>query len=663
VDLEQFGPYRIESMLGRGGMGEVYRAFDTEHDRVVALKVLSEALAADSGYRERFRREAHLAARLNEPHIVPIHRYGEIEGRLFLDMRLVPGRDVAAVLAEEGPMDPARAVSIISQTARALDSAHADGLVHRDVKPSNVLVTGTGDDEFVYLVDFGIARSTSDAQGPALTQTGAALGSFDYMAPERFLEKPIDRRVDVYALACVLFECLTGRRPFTGDGLATLMYAHLNTEAQAPSALRPGLPKKLDEVVGKGLAKDPDERYATCGELAAAARAALRDSGVAEAVIPAAPPTSVTPLPPRPQTVGFSNPGYAPPSHPGPGGYGPPSSPGTGGYGPASNPGPGGYGPPSSPGTGGYGPPSSPGTSGYGPPTGGGYAPAAGTGGYGPSPTGGGGYGPPSNPGPPVFPPPGPSGTTGFGPGRPGGPNGPGTSGGYIGHGSSPSGARRKPNRLPIVLGAVAVLVVLAVVLVVVLVGGSDDGGGEAGPTTSGPVTTTSSSSSSTPPEDGPEDDLRAILPTAYDGDACETRSPAGDGDLAAISCGPSLTQPGPEVSNFYLYEDGDAAEEVFRNDLVEGGEGGLALPEVASLGDVPLQQGWHSYTTGEGGTATGGFVAVFVSASDQDTVLYWTQEDVGAVGVVSLESGGEAGIAVLWDWWTTAENSDFIAN
>src|SRR4051812_42958677 len=377
-------------------MGEVYRAFDTEHDRVVALKVLSEALAADRGYRERFRREAHLAARLNEPHIVPIHRYGEIDGRLFLDMRLVPGRDVAAVLAQDGPMSPERAVAIVSQVARALDSAHADGLVHRDVKPSNVLVTGEGDDEFVYLVDFGIARSTTDTSGPALTQTGAALGSFDYMSPERFLEKPVDKRVDVYALACVLFECLTGRRPFVGDGLATLMYAHLNTGAPAPSSVRPDLPAALDDVVLKGLTKNPDERYGTAGELASAARKALATAGVTpkpEVRAPAAPPTSITPIPYiPPQTVGFSNPGPA-------GGYGPPSTPGQStGYGPPSNP--GGYGPPSTPG--GYGPPSNPG--GYGPPS----SPGQGFYGQGPST-----YAPPGQPGPPYGPPPAP--------GRPGG--------------------------------------------------------------------------------------------------------------------------------------------------------------------------------------------------------------------------------------------------
>ncbi len=307
MESGQFGSYRIESLIGRGGMGEVYRAWDTEHERTVALKVLSEHLAADRGYRERFRREAHAAARLNEPHVVPIHRYGEIDGRLFLDMRLVQGDDVATVLHREGRMAPERAVSVVSQVAQALDAAHADGLVHRDVKPSNVLLTGSGDGEFAYLVDFGIARSTADSQGPSLTMTGAALGSFDYMAPERFLERPIDRRVDVYALACVLFECLTGRRPFPREGLAAQMFAHVNTEVDRPSALVPGLPAGLDAVVARGMAKDPAARQATAGELAAEARAALR-AGPArtEVVVPQLPPNPVQR--PVPQTVGFTDP-------------------------------------------------------------------------------------------------------------------------------------------------------------------------------------------------------------------------------------------------------------------------------------------------------------------------------------------------------------------
>ncbi|SDG49200.1 serine/threonine-protein kinase [Klenkia brasiliensis] len=307
MESGQFGSYRIESLIGRGGMGEVYRAWDTEHERTVALKVLSEHLAADRGYRERFRREAHAAARLNEPHVVPIHRYGEIDGRLFLDMRLVQGDDVATVLHREGRMTPERAVSVISQVAQALDAAHADGLVHRDVKPSNVLLTGSGDAEFAYLVDFGIARSTSDSQGPSLTMTGAALGSFDYMAPERFLEQPVDRRVDVYALACVLFECLTGRRPFPREGLAAQMFAHVNTEVDRPSALVPGLPAGLDAVVARGMAKDPAGRPGSAGQLAAQARAALR-AGPArtEVVVPQLPPNPVQR--PVPQTVGFTDP-------------------------------------------------------------------------------------------------------------------------------------------------------------------------------------------------------------------------------------------------------------------------------------------------------------------------------------------------------------------
>ncbi|PRY42078.1 serine/threonine-protein kinase [Geodermatophilus tzadiensis] len=609
MELQQFGPYRIEALLGRGGMGEVYRAFDTEHDRTVALKVLSEHLAADTGYRERFRREAHLAARLNEPHIVPIHRYGEVEGRLFLDMRLVPGRDVAAVLAEEGPMSPERAVSVVGQIARALDAAHADGLVHRDVKPSNVLLTGTGDDEFVYLVDFGIARSTSDAQGPALTQTGAALGSFDYMAPERFLERPIDRRVDVYALACVLFECLTARRPFTGDGLATLMYAHLNTTPPPPSALRPGLPRALDDVVARGLAKEPGERYASCGELAAAARAALASVGVA-ARPEAAPPTAVTPLPVRPQTVGFGATGYGPPSSPGvpAAGYGPPSSPGLPtAFGPPSNPGPPvGYGPPSNPGPSvGYGPPSNPGPSaGYGPPPGPGFPPAG-----------------------PGFPSPG---------------------------GASPSGQRRS-TRLPVVLAGLAAVVVLAVVAVVALAGRSGDtttdtpqAGGS-----SGQAGTSSGAGATTDPEPDPEEQLRAVLPAGFDAASCTTQGAAGDGDLAALQCGAARQQPGPQVAFFYLYEDGAAVDAVFVSDVT-----GVGLSPLGST-DCPDAQGYRGYDGPDGELA--GRVACWVD-DEGDANLAWTQDDVAAEGHVVVAGGGEAGLADLWTWWNDADQSDFRA-
>ncbi|QNG38104.1 serine/threonine protein kinase [Geodermatophilaceae bacterium NBWT11] len=312
---DRFGPYRLEELIGRGGMGEVHRAWDTEHERTVALKLLSPHLAEDAEYRERFRREAHAAARLAEPHVVPIHRYGEIDGRLFLDMRLVRGDDLADVLHRE-PLSPERAVSIVGQVAQALDAAHAEGLVHRDVKPSNVLLTGTGEDEFAYLVDFGIARSVADAGG--LTQTGAALGSFDYMAPERFLDRPVDGRVDVYGLACVLHECLTGRRPFTGTGLPAVMWAHLNTVPAAPSTLRTDVPVELDAVVARGLAKDPADRFATAGDMARAAREALRSGGLRpRPVVPAPGPAPGPPL--RVQTLGFTGPsggGQSPPSWP-----------------------------------------------------------------------------------------------------------------------------------------------------------------------------------------------------------------------------------------------------------------------------------------------------------------------------------------------------------
>ena len=270
----QFGHYELESLVGVGGMGEVWRATDTRRDRTVALKLLPEALGNDADFINRFRRESHVAARLREPHVVPIHDYGEIDGRLFIDMRLVDGRDLGVIL-KDGPIAPARAVALMSQVADALEAAHADGLVHRDIKPSNVLVTAN---DFVYVVDFGIARSIGSTR-TSLTMTGATVGTLDYMAPERFTNQPLDGRVDVYSLACVLAECLTATRPFPGEDLASLLYAHLYTDPPRPSSMVPGIPPALDDVISRGMAKRPEDRYDTPCELVTAARAALDGAG------------------------------------------------------------------------------------------------------------------------------------------------------------------------------------------------------------------------------------------------------------------------------------------------------------------------------------------------------------------------------------------------
>ncbi|WP_344681314.1 serine/threonine-protein kinase [Saccharopolyspora taberi] len=266
----QFGPYRVEGLIARGGMGEILRAYDTRHDRVVALKLLAEHLAADSEFRERFKREAHAAARLNEPHVIPIHSYGEIDGRLYLDMRLVEGSDVGSLLARYGPMAPADAVGLIEQVAQALDAARDQGVVHRDVKPSNILVGNGG---FAYLVDFGIAHLARTSA--TLTSTGFTIGTLDYMAPERFDDAPVDHRADVYSLACVLYQCLTGAKPFAGETAASLINAHLNHPVPVPSAARPDLPPHFDRIIQRGMAKSSDARFGSAGELARAARLAL----------------------------------------------------------------------------------------------------------------------------------------------------------------------------------------------------------------------------------------------------------------------------------------------------------------------------------------------------------------------------------------------------
>ena len=284
VEGTAFGHYHLLDLLGRGGMGEVWRAHDTVAERIVAVKVLPPQWAQDEIFQQRFRREAQAAARLHEPHVVPIHSFGEIDGRLYVEMRLIEGRDLHALLTE-GPLIPARAVAIIEQVARALDAVHQSGLVHRDVKPSNILIARY---DFAYLIDFGIARA---AQETGLTSSGHFVGTMHYMAPERFRGDVADARVDVYALACVLHECLTASRPFTGDGVEQQVMAHLASPPPQPSAISPGVPAGFDTVIATGMAKDPGERYQTPLELADAARSVLSSVAQPAAGHAAQPPT------------------------------------------------------------------------------------------------------------------------------------------------------------------------------------------------------------------------------------------------------------------------------------------------------------------------------------------------------------------------------------
>jgi len=269
----QFGPYRLMRLIGHGGMGEVYAAEDTRKRRVVALKLISEQFSENPVFRMRMQREADAAGRLTEPHVVPIHDYGDIDGQFYVDMRLIDGISLRDMLNRDGPLSPARTVAIMRQIGAALDAAHAIGVTHRDVKPGNILITGS---DFAYLVDFGIARAATD---PALTQTGMAMGTYYYMAPERFTGDEVTPRADVYALACVMGECLTGSPPFQADSIERLIGAHLMEAPPRPSQLRPGsVPQALDQVIANGMAKNPDERYSSAGELARAAHDALTTS-------------------------------------------------------------------------------------------------------------------------------------------------------------------------------------------------------------------------------------------------------------------------------------------------------------------------------------------------------------------------------------------------
>jgi hypothetical protein len=270
-DGDELAGYRVLELVGVGGMGRVYRAVQPRLERIVALKVIRPEFAADEAFRARFAREARLAASVDHPAVLPVFEADEIDGVLFIAMRWVAGADLARVLDTEGPLQPVRAVALLAQLGDALDAAHAIGLLHRDIKPANILIEG----QRVYLSDFGLARRS--LAGPdSVTETAGFVGTFDYAAPEVLDGRAIDARADIYALGCVFYVMLTGSVPHPGDGLLAKLRAQAASPPRAPSDVRRGLPRALDAVVMRALAKDPDLRFGTAGEFAAAAREALQ---------------------------------------------------------------------------------------------------------------------------------------------------------------------------------------------------------------------------------------------------------------------------------------------------------------------------------------------------------------------------------------------------
>ncbi len=311
----QFGGYVIKSLVGRGGMGVVYAAEHTTLQRRVALKVIVPEMAEDEAFRDRFLREARLAASLRHPNIIDIYDAGQVDGELYLAMRFVEGASLATVLRLAGRLEPDRALPILAKVAGALDEAHANGLVHRDVKPDNVLLGGPSarrPSEEVFLTDFGLVRPI-DARAGA-TRVGAVLGTLSYMAPEMLDGSAVDGRSDQYSLACVLYECLVGQVPFDRELDAAVLMAHLTVPPPPVTAARPDLPARLDTVVARGMAKRKEDRYGSCVELIDAALAALSGSAIerdappvwATEIIPAPPPG------PGPEASRIDQPGLGP---------------------------------------------------------------------------------------------------------------------------------------------------------------------------------------------------------------------------------------------------------------------------------------------------------------------------------------------------------------
>src|SRR3954464_5428307 len=310
----EIGGYRIVNLLGQGGMGVVYLADNVHNGQRVALKLLPPDLARSSGFRERFSREASYASSLRHPNVLEVYDAGEQDGVLYIAMQYVEGQDLKALLSREGRLDARRTVGILGQVASALDAAHSTGLMHRDIKPGNVMIAA-GQPEHCYLTDFGLSKNPS-SDSIALTAQGEFVGTIDYTAPELVLGKQADSRLDVYSLGCLIYECLAGQPPFPKERDVEVLYAHIQDPPPRVSAARPDLPPALDDVVAKAMAKKPDDRFPTCSAFIDAAR-----------LIVGEPPSAPPPPPPPPPGVPVPPAAAAAPPPPPPPPPGPPPLP------------------------------------------------------------------------------------------------------------------------------------------------------------------------------------------------------------------------------------------------------------------------------------------------------------------------------------------------
>jgi serine/threonine-protein kinase len=537
-----FGPYHLKRLLGRGGMGEVYEAEHTVKEWTVAVKVMTAEFSRDPVFRERMRREARTAGRLQEPHVVPIHDYGEIDGQMFMEMHLIEGLDLDSLLKRFGPLTPPRAVAIITQIASALDAAHAAGVMHRDIKPPNILVTR---DDFTYLVDFGIASATTDEK---LTQLGTAVGTWKYMAPERFSNGEVTYRADIYALACVLYECLTGAPPYRASTAGELVRAHTSDAIPLVSAVRSGIPKAFDSVIARGMAKKPEDRYASAGDLALAAHEALSnpDQDHADNILRRSreatlvgdtnvdpPPAARAPAPPQVHTP--------PPQQPRPGPSSGPVPP------PAQTPRP-------------WAPESGPVPTPNQPVSGPQYYQGSGGNWTGTPPPGG-----PTHWGPPQHPPPKP--------GR---------------------------NPWPIVVGASALVVVLVLAAVGIYVATKDEDHPQSQPTTTStttPSATTTPRTPTTTPQGGDlESQLLGIMPPGYPSGACTSATPKPNSvwsdALAMVDCDQNTNAGGPSKARYALFANPNVLKAAFDADIkllqMVTCPGGTANPETWQHPNAP---------------------------------------------------------------------------